>query len=411
MSIVKEFFWTKKEKEFFHKWLKNYEKDGKPLFIRGIDGNGKTTLAKEILKDYSIIHINIDFIYGKGDIIEYIENSINKKDIFFMFDKKKVVKALLIDDLQLYMKTNKGFLKKLLDLIKKKQYPKIPIIILCNLETNKGILSIKEKCVHYEHSYSVLQYIKIIKEKDLNKSSELISDYKYKKYIEDCKYNLNTIFINLSTLKNDADSKKELEVLTLDILKNDYSINDLIRFTSSEYITIGYNVLEMCPQILNEKEMINTLLEIYKSQIISDIKEFFYNQRKNDMYYDSVIFSNIVKPIHIIRKNSLSTKMKYSYNSYLSKSLIYIHSQKMYLIHNLNNKDINDKDFLIQMIKEFLDTPNLQLLEWIQDLLYKNSFDKKYIEKRIKFLNGIKKEYDSKKIHNLISKYNMNYNK
>ena len=33
------------------------------------------------------------------------------------------------------------------------------------------------------------------------------------------------------------------------------------------------------------------------------------------------------------------------------------------------------------------------------------------IEKRIKFLNGIKKEYDSKKIHNLISKYNMNYNK
>ena len=93
---------------------KNYEKDGKPLFIRGIDGNGKTTLAKEILKDYSIIHINIDFIYGKGDVIEYVENSINKKDVFFMFDKKKVVKALLIDDLQLYIKTNKGFLKEII---------------------------------------------------------------------------------------------------------------------------------------------------------------------------------------------------------------------------------------------------------------------------------------------------------
>ena len=84
MSVVKEFFLTKKEKEFFHKWLKNYEKEGKSLFIRGVDGNGKTTLAKEILKEYSIIHINIDFIYGKGDILEYIENSINKKDIFFM---------------------------------------------------------------------------------------------------------------------------------------------------------------------------------------------------------------------------------------------------------------------------------------------------------------------------------------
>ena len=88
-----------------------------------------------------------------------------------------------------------------------------------------------------------------------------------------CKYNLNTIFINLSTLKNDADSKKELEVLTLNLLQNDYSINDLIRFTSSEYITIGYNILELCPQILNEKEMINPLLQIYESQIHSDIKE------------------------------------------------------------------------------------------------------------------------------------------
>ena len=406
MSIVKEFFWTKKEKEFFHKWLLNYEKEGKPLFIRGVDGNGKTTLAKEILKDYSIIHINIDFIYGKCDIMEYINNSINKKDIFFMFDKKKVVKALLIDDLQLYIKTNKGFLKKLLDLIKTKQFPKIPIIIVCNLETNKGILSIKDKCVHYEHSYSLNDYSKIINKK-IN-----LTDYKLKKYVQECKYNLNTIFINLSTLKNDADSKKELEVLTLNLLQNDYSINDLIRFTSSEYITIGYNILELCPQILNEKEMINPLLQIYESQIHSDIKEFFYNQRKNDEYYDSIIFSNIVKPQRVIRNNYMNTKIKYSYNSYLSKSLIYIHSQKMYLIHNLNNKQLHDKDFLIQMIKEFLDKPNLQLLEWIQDLLYKNSLDKKFIEKRIKFLNGLTNEnYDSKKIHSLIQKYNMNYSK
>lgn len=405
MSVVKEFFWTKKEKEFFHKWLKNYEKDGKPLFIRGVDGNGKTTLAKELLKEYSIIHINIDFIYGKGDILEYIENSINKKDIFFMFDKKKQVKALLIDDLQLYIKTNKGFLKKLLVLIKSNKYPKVPIIILCNQETNKGILSIKDKCVHYDHSYSLNEYSKIINKK-IN-----LTDYKLKKYIQECKYNLNTIFINLSTMKNDADSKKELEKLTIDLFQNDYSISDLIRFTSSEYITIGYNMLDLCPQILNEKEMINSLLQIYESQIVSDIKEFFYNQRKNDMFYDSVIFSNIVKPQRIIRNNPLNTKIKYSYNSYLSKSLIYIHNQKMYSNHNLKNKDIHDIDFLIQMIKEFLEKPNLQLLEWIQDLLYKNSLDKKFIEKRIKFLNGIKKEYDSKKLHNLISKYNMNYNK
>ena len=84
----------------------------------------------------------------------------------------------------------------------------------------------------------------------------------------------------------------------------------------------------------------------------------------------------------------------------------------MYVNHNLKNKDIHDLDFLIQMIKEFLEKPNLQLLEWIQDILYKNSLDKKFIEKRIKILNGITTDnYDSKKIHSLIQKYNMNYSK
>lgn len=415
MSTIKEFFWTNKKKEFFHTWLKNYEMEGKPLFIRGVDGNGKTTFAKEILKDYSIIHINIDFIYGTCDIIEYIENSISKKDIFFMFDKKKTVKALLIDDLQLYIKTNKGFLKKLLELIKNKKFPKIPIIIICNLETNKVIKSIKEKCVYYDHSYNIQEYLKIIKEKEkeIKKSSELITDYRYKKYIKECKYNINTIFINLSTLKNDADSKKELEVLTTDLLQYDYSISELIRFTSSEYITIGYNILELCPQVLCEKSIIESLLKIYLSQIESDTKEFLYNKNKNDIYYDSIIFSNIVKPIKIIRENKTTHKIKYSYNSYLSKSLIYIYSQKMYIMNNMNNKHLHDKDFLIQMIKEFLDNPNLQLLEWIQELLCMNTVDKKYIEKRIKYINGINKnkDYDSKKIHNIISKYNMNYNK
>ena len=404
MSIVKEFFLTTREKEFFDKWLANYEKEQKPLLIRGIDGNGKTTLAKEILKQYSIIHINIDFIYGKADIFSYIENSITKKDICFMFDQTKQVKALLIDDLQLYIRMNKGFLKKLLEVMKQKKYPRIPIIIICNQETNKAILSITDKCILYEHSYSLKHYSKILSNK-IN-----LSDYKLKKYIESCKYNLNTILINLSTLKNDADSKKELKNLTIDLFHNDYTIEELLRMTSSEYTTIGFNMIEGCVQTLHEESIIDSLLVMYQSQIESDIKEVFY---KNNEFYDSIIFSNIVIPHRILRANSQKDiNYKYSYNTYLSKSLIYIHNQKQYTNHNLTNKGIQDKDFLIQLVKEFLDKPNLKLLEWIQDILYKNSFDKKYIEKRIKILSWITDEtLDSKKIHNLIQKYNMNYSK
>jgi len=351
MSIVKEFFLTKKEKEFFDKWLANYGKEQKPLLIRGIDGNGKTTLAKEILKEYSIIHINIDFIYGKEDIFSYIENSITKKDICFMFDQTKQVKALLIDDLQLYIRMNKGFLKKLLELMKQKKYPRIPIIIICNHETNKAILSIQDKCILYEHSYSLKHYSQIFSNK-IN-----LSDYKLKKYIESCKYNLNTILINLSTLKNDADSKKELKNLTIDLFHNDYTIEELLRMTSSEYTTIGFNMIEGCVQTLHEESIIDSLLVMYQSQIESDIKEVFY---KNNEFYDSIIFSNIVIPHRILRANSQKDiNYKYSYNTYLSKSLIYIHNQKQYTNHNLTNKGIQDKDFLFQLVKEFLDKPNV----------------------------------------------------
>ena len=404
MSIVKEFFLTTREKEFFDKWLANYEKEQKPLLIRGIDGNGKTTLAKEILKQYSIIHINIDFIYGKADIFPYIENSITKKDICFMFDQTKQVKALLIDDLQLYIRMNKGFLKKLLEVMKQKKYPRIPIIIICNQETNKAILSITDKCILYEHSYSLKHYSKILSNK-IN-----LSDYKLNKYIVSCKYNLNTIMMNLSTLKNDADSKKELKKVTVDLFHNDYSIDELLRMTSSEYTTIGFNMIEGCVQTLHEESIIDSLLRMYQSQIESDMKEVFY---KNNEFYDSIIFSNIVIPHRILRANSKKNiNYKYSYNTYLSQSLIYIHNQKQHTNHNLINKGIHDKDFLILLVKEFLDKPNLKLLEWIQDILYKNSFDKKFVEKRIKIISWITDEtLDSKKIHNLIHKYNMNYSK
>ena len=404
MSIVKEFFLTTREKEFFDKWLANYEKEQKPLLIRGIDGNGKTTLAKEILKQYSIIHINIDFIYGKADIFSYIENSITKKDICFMFDQTKQVKALLIDDLQLYIRMNKGFLKKLLEVMKQKKYPRIPIIIICNQETNKAILSITDKCILYEHSYSLKHYSRILSNK-IN-----LSDYKLNKYIVSCKYNLNTIMMNLSTLKNDADSKKELKKVTVDLFHNDYSIDELLRMTSSEYTTIGFNMIEGCVQTLREERIIDSLLVMYQSQIESDMKEVFY---KNNEFYDSIIFSNIVIPHRILRANSKKViNYKYSYNTYLSQSLIYIHNQKQHTNHNLINKGIHDKDFLILLVKEFLEKPNLKLLELIQDILYKNSFDKKFVEKRIKIISWITDEkLDSKKIHNLIHKYNMNYSK
>ena len=92
------FFFNKKVNKEIDNWInKDYKKQF--LFIHGKDGCGKTSLSECILKNYKIIHINIDFFKEKTSIKDYLNLSLGKKNITMMFNKDIQHNDIIFDNL------------------------------------------------------------------------------------------------------------------------------------------------------------------------------------------------------------------------------------------------------------------------------------------------------------------------
>ena len=90
-----------------------------PLFIFGGSGVGKTSLAKDILKDTSLTLIDSLFLKNNTNIFDYLMNIIQKKNITLMFSEQKENRGLLIDDLELFHKYDKKSYKLVIDFLMK----------------------------------------------------------------------------------------------------------------------------------------------------------------------------------------------------------------------------------------------------------------------------------------------------
>ena len=87
------------------------------------------------------------------------------------------------------------------------------------------------------------------------------------------------------------------------------------------------------------------MLKIYNSICIYDNYELF--KSKYSLYLNSnySIFYGIYYPYYILHNSTLKLSKRISYNSYISKSLIYTH------IHNLDFHYVNDYEFYDLLIK------------------------------------------------------------
>ena len=322
-------------------WIKNKDK---PLFITGYDGCGKTYWANELLKDYHIININSEHIKFRKDISEYLESSLFKKDIFMMISSDNQYKALLIDDIQLFIQSDKSTLSKIHKFVQSINYRKYPIIFICNETEDKCCKSMKLMSYVIEIKYNQKHYRDILLDKFDN---DIISSF-----IKQTK-NLNTI---ISTAGNFDEIKKDKEEpvdITLNnILTKDYRINDIIRLCSSDYTIISLNILENIPYLIKYLNY-NILYDSYKSVVYDDYIEYKYIQNNIDV--DLRIFYSCVYPLLSI-KPFINNIVKLKYNKYISRSIIQIHNQtilrdetELYLsivksmYKSLTNGDINIK--------------------------------------------------------------------
>ena len=334
-------------KKTINLWKNNKDK---LLFIIGDSYSGKTTLARDLLKDYHIIELNTDLDKCKGCIKEYIHSTLYRKDIFMMLQTNKNYKALLIDDLHLFNKYDKKSLSRLNDTFKTNNYVNHPIIVTCDTTTSKIINLIKSTA-----------YIVLLPSKTKLSKTKL------------CKHSISDNPILYST--NDIQKINFTKEL---------SIKEAVRIFTSENQMISLNILENVSSMVYKKDLISILSKIYESICISDnLESTYYTNHENAIQH--ITFNSCVIPYKILvnnKKNNSTLK----YNSYISKSLIQIHNQT--LVSSLPKLLFTDDIiFYIYLLNYYSTKGGITIYHWLSIIHKINKIDIKILEKQLKVFN------------------------
>lgn len=360
-----------------NRWIINKDK---PLFITGYDGCGKTYWANELLKDYHIININSEHIKFNKDIIEYLESSLLKKDIFMMISKDVVYKALIVDDIQLFIKSDKMALSKIHKFVQNIDLDKYPIIFICNATESKCCKSIKLMSYVIEIKYNNQHYRDILRDKfDVGKIDNLMKQTK----------NLNTIMAcsdNFNEINNDYN--ETVDITLNNILSKKYNIVDIIRLCSADYTVLSLNMIENLSTV-SKSIRTDILYASYRSVIYGDYIDYKYIQNNIDIDI-RIVFSCVI-PLLII-KPYIDNVINLKYNKYISRSIIQIHNQvilrdetEIYLgiIKNMY-KSLTDDDIIINL--DNIDLKTLEKQMKVFNYYYNKNMNKKQFTKIIKNL-------------------------
>ena len=366
---LNDFFLSKKDKNNINSWLKTFDK---PLYVSGKTGIGKTMLVNTILKDYTQVIIDHNLI---SNISKFIYKTIYEKDISMMFSKKEY-KSIIFDNI-LY--TDRIIIKELKNIIIKKH--KNPIVIISNNINNKQIQSIISKCLHIHLQYTFQQFKYIVKSKYNYITDDLIykSNFNFHAIQENMKYFKNNY---LNIIIQDIDSHEEdINILTKN-LNNYYTLDELFINYSCDYNVISLNLLDDIYKSINNNN-IKDLLNIYNSLCIYDNYELFKSKYYLYTNTDYSIFYSICYPYYILHNSSLKLSKNISYNSYISKSLIYTH------IRNLVSYFNNDYEFYDLLIKLIYNIHKDENKKNIIEIFHKYKCNKKIFNYYIKLANLI----------------------
>ena len=143
------------------------------------------------------------------------------------------------------------------------------------------------------------------------------------------KKNLNIILTNLENpiIKNDIIHHGDN--ILYNIIENKLTISELIALCEEDENIIQFNLLEniykICPY--------DKIAYIYKKYVISDILDTFriVNHLWEFKYY------SIASAIYSFNIYSNRSKIDIKYNSYISKSILHTHSNRIYIKYMNNN--------------------------------------------------------------------------
>ena len=137
-----KFYLSNNQLQIIESWLLS---NNTPLLIYGNMGSGKTSLAKEILKDLIVTIIDTLSLKNSSNLYEEIYNVLKKNNITLMFKSGGIKRGLIIDDLDVFHKYDKKCCKSIINFITEYNYYDSKVIIICNTKfmKNRSISKIK----------------------------------------------------------------------------------------------------------------------------------------------------------------------------------------------------------------------------------------------------------------------------
>ncbi len=357
----------------------------KPLIIYGNPGTGKTSIAKHILKDRTIVHITSDLCKTNINFEGYLKLSLYKQSITMMFSDNSIYKALIIDDLTIIQTSDKKLYKSILTFSKKK-VKNNPIIYIFDKLNHKSLINLKKNSFQMNISYSKNDLIMIIK-KYLSKVK--LNNGSINELIQNSNYNLHNIIINLDFYKGDFSNMNRYENNNIEL--SDYinkiitmdNFVDIYRYSENDFNIINLNILENLNKPFNfkKKDHLIYLDNIYKNSCISDniLTYIHYNNNWNSIEHQ--ITFGILYPILQIKKVNIG-KINYEYNKYISKCIIYTYNNKL-----LNNYCLNGVilSYLYYLIERYNNNKSLEVLDNLKRYIKYYSIPLKVIEKFMKY--------------------------
>lgn len=265
------------------------------IYVSGDFGIGKTHNIKQILTkyDYDVIEYNAISLSKRVIQQELTSSKMSNTNIMAMFHKKRQQKILLIDNIEVLYDIGKNIFTSLMHLIrpkriqsqKKEDTVNVPVIIIGNLQNNKGLTELEK----YTYSFRMPGFRK-----------RKMMDY----FVQ---------YIKHHSQSSDKDVKEitipsmSMPYISSFMNKNIFQMNHGIKYSKNDNAEF-LDVLH--------KGIINTQYNVYEDAL----KGIYTGNKDNDLYErhnDSIylmecIYQNINTFIHIVTNNILDKERNHN---------------------------------------------------------------------------------------------------
>ena len=388
-KLSEEIIHSFNKKTFIKDWA-SFKYKEKSLALYGLPGTGKSTLADYILKDWVKVYIKSDFCKSSKNLEDYLNDTLYKKSITMMFNNK-IYKSLIIDDIYYIQNNDKKLFKSILNFSKKKEKNN-PIIYIFN-SVNKNVKTMISKCFPFKIEHTT-EFITSIVQKyflsNINKKEIFDLVIKSNCNLHNIKVNIEFYrdgFTNINVYDN---INEELSGHIQNIIKMD-NINDIYSNSYSDYMVIGMNLMDSINDFLKtnnnleNKEKISIIYDIYKNNSTSDFLYKILNETNDWSSINHILTFNTLSTIYHIKENNLSLD-KIPYTKYISKSIIFIHKNKV-----LTTK-IENVEYLYELIQKYLNTNEKILFDKIKKYLNYMNINLTVAETFLKYFKNYNKD-------------------